>query len=204
MSIQIGGISMQRVFSLGALLVAVLGLAGCAKTTSPAKATQRQTTVTKSTTQAISLTSYRHLELGATKGGAAEKAVKALFGKPHQTTTTTIPGVKSPATQISWTNVDRSLRGATVTITFLDGRAVGKSYAHAKVGRPISNQNYHAMKVGMSPTSVRKKLGQPTGETVLSYGVPGSQVLTYSDGQAKITFTFGNDALLSKTKTTQS
>lgn len=195
---------MHRVLILGALFIVSLGLVGCAKTASPAQATQRKTTVAESTTKTVSLTSYRQLELGATKGGAAEKAVKTLFGTPHQTTTTTIPGIKSPATRVSWTNVDHSLRGATVTITFLDGRAVGKSYAHAKIGRPISNQNYDAMKVGMSPTSVRQKLGLPTGETVLSYGVPGSQVLTYSDGQAKVTFTFGNDALLSKTKTAQS
>ena len=196
---------MKKIVTLSITLLAGLSLAGCSSNSSSStKPSSSSSSSVKKQMSPVSLTNYNKIKLGDIangSGGSTTKSVKAMFGKPSMTTDTEISGSSKKATQYSWSNVATSLRGATVNIDFIDGKAIGKGYVEASVGKKITNSQYRSINTGSSFKDVKIKLGTPSGEALTESGVTSSQDLTYLDGTKSVSFTFTNNKLLTKTKT---
>lgn len=133
--------------------------------------------------------------------GTPEKQVKSWFGKPASSTKTELSGTSTKATQYVWTDVNASLKGASVTVSFLNGKAVGKGYTDAKISNKLSSATLKEITTGTSLKDAQKKLGTPSGQAIVGNGTTSTQLLTYTDGSKSVGFSFVNNVLTSKTET---
>lgn len=191
---------MKRLLTIGVTLLAGLSLSACSGGSSTSsKSSSLTSTSKKSSVKSISLSNYDAIKIG--DHGSSEKSVKAQFGKSTVETETEVPGAKKKATQYSWNNVGKSLKGASVNVQFIDGVAVGKGYVDASSSSKVTNNKYKSIQTGASFDSVKKQLGTPSGETVSEIASASSQVLMYTNGTKSLSFTFMNNKLVTKSKT---
>lgn len=195
---------MRKLVTLAITLLAGLSLSACSSNgSSSAKSSSSSSSSVKRQASPVSLTNYNKIKLGDItngNGGSTKKSVRAMFGKPSITTDTEIAGSSKKATQYSWSNVATSLKGATVNIDFINGKAIGKGYVEASTGKKITNKQYKSINTGSRFKDVRATLGTPSGEALTGSGTTSSQVLTYLDGTKSVSFAFTNNSLLTKSK----
>lgn len=196
---------MKKLVTITITLLAGLSLSACSNgNSSSTKSSSSSSSTTKKKGSPVSLSNYEKIKLGNIangNGGTSKETVKSMFGKPSMTTDTEISGSNKKATQYSWSKVGRSLKGATVNVDFIDGKAIGKGYVEASNGKKITGNQYKSINTGDSFKDVKAKLGTPSGEALTGPGATSSQVLTYLDGTKSVSFTFTNNTLLTKTKT---
>lgn len=191
---------MRRVLTIGLTLVASLSLAACSNNSSSKSKPDSSTSSSKKTSaKSVTLSQYNSVKIG--DNGSAEKSIKTKFGKSTVETETEIPGAKKKATQYTWNNVDKSLKGASVNVQFIDGIAVGKGYVDASNSTKVTDSKYKAIQTGTDFKTVKKQLGTPAGEIMSDVSSVNSQVLTYTNGTKCLSFTFMNNKLMSKSKT---
>lgn len=197
---------MKKLITLSLTLLAGLSLSACSNDSSSSSknSSSNKTSNVKKQTSPVSLSNYEKIRIGdvtSGNGGTSKKSVKTMFGKPSMTTDTEVAGSSKKATQYSWNNVATSLKGATVNVDFIDGKAIGKGYVEASNGKKIIGNQYKSINTGDNFKDVKAKLGTPSGEALTGSGATSSQVLTYLDGTKNVSFTFTNNTLLTKTKT---
>lgn len=133
--------------------------------------------------------------------------VQSMFGKSYQKTGTTTSGLDKKATQYTWTNVGKSLSGASITVSFYGKKAVAKVYTNAQLtpNSQITATSLKVVKTGDSLESVESKLGTPNAESMSGSRALSAQILNYTSIKGKsgasVTFTFTNNKLISTTKT---
>ncbi|WP_461243709.1 DUF3862 domain-containing protein [Secundilactobacillus muriivasis] len=199
-------ITMRKVATVGVTLLAALALTACGNSNSSSNSDKETTSSSKKAEpkNAITLTKYNRIKVGditSGQGGSAESTVKSMYGKPESKTETTVTGSTTKASQYTWTNVGTSLKGATITAQFVDGKAVGKGYSNADFTDKINSSTYKSLQTGTTLTAVKKQLGTPAGEIITGTGAMSSQVLTYTNGKRTISLTFTGDKLTTKSET---
>ncbi|MCS8604688.1 DUF3862 domain-containing protein [Lactiplantibacillus pentosus] len=209
-----GGITMKKITTLTAVLLAGLTLTACSSTSSSSSSsskasTNKQSSSSAKTTTGISLANYKQIQVALPNNGTAttETKVKEMFGKPDQSTKTSISGLDKEATQYTWTNVDQSLSGATVTASFYGGKAVAKGYSNASLtpNDKLTTATLNGIKEGDTLSSVEAKLGAPNAESISGSGVLSAQIINYTSIKGKsgasVSFTFTHNRLVTTTKT---
>lgn len=199
-----GGIIMRKVVTLGATILATLTLAACgSKSTSSSKDSSSESSSAKAeSSNDITMAKYNSVKIGlptSGNGGTSEKQVKTLFGKDTLSETEAeLTGYSVKSKELTWNNVGTSLGGATVTVQFVNSKAVGKGYTDFDRGAKVSRKAYSEIQTGTSLSQVKAKLGNPTGESIVGSGPTSAQSLSYSDGSTTISLTFTNNRLVSK------
>lgn len=192
---------MKKAATLGAILLSLVILTACSSNTNNKKYGSSSSSA-KAMNNEITLAKYNKINVGDStsgNGGTSEKEVKSMYGKPVSNTETETQGNKS--TSYTWTNVGTSLKGSTVTAEFINGKTIGKGYTNLKNSPKISTTKYNKIKNGTNLTTVKKELGLPMSESIIGSDSTSAQTLTYSNGSKSLSFTFANNALVSKTMT---
>ncbi|WP_259683070.1 DUF3862 domain-containing protein [Lactiplantibacillus pentosus] len=210
---------MKKITMLTAVLLAGLTLTACGSTSSSSSSsiastsskvsTNKQSSSSAKTTTGISLANYKQIQVALPNNGTAttETKVKEMFGKPDQSTKTSISGLDKEATQYTWTSVDQSLSGATVTASFYGGKAVAKGYSNASLtpNDKLTTATLNGIKEGDTLSSVEAKLGTPNAESISGSGVLSAQIINYTSIKGKsgasVSFTFTHNRLVTTTKT---
>ena len=195
---------MRHALVVGTILITTLSLAGCTVTSTSSSAGSASQVVAKKDASPVTLAAFNRIKLGAVytgNGGSSEKDVTTHLGKPATTSKTEVLGAPKKATVFTWLPVGSTLKGASVTVSFLDGHAIAKAYANATLGHKITLAAYRAVKGGTSYTAAKAKLGTPLGESLTGTGHTSAQILTYSDGQTSVGLIFTNHVLMSKSTT---
>lgn len=211
---------MKKITTLTAVLLAGLTLTACGSTSSSSSSSSKASTSSKTstnkrssssakTTTGISLANYKQIQVALPNNGTAttETKVKEMFGKPDQSTKTSISGLDKEATQYTWTNVDQSLSGATVTASFYGGKAVAKGYSNASLtpNDKLTTATLNGIKEGDTLSSVEAKLGTPNAESISGSGVLSAQIINYTSIKGKsgasVSFAFTHNRLVTTTKT---
>lgn len=225
---------MKKSIALGIAVLASLSLAACgnsatnstsasSSSNSSSSISSKEPTVTKKTTTekdtsekapvkktstGVTMENYKAIKVALSNGGDAtdEAKVKELFGKPDESTKTTVPGLSKEATEYSWTKVGKGLTGATITVSFYDGKAVGKGYSDAELtpNNKINTSVLSSIKKGDSLDSVESKLGMPNTEAISGAGDLSAQTIDYTSvkgsSATSVGFGFSNNKLISTTK----
>ncbi|CAM3210404.1 DUF3862 domain-containing protein [Lactiplantibacillus plajomi] len=213
--------NMKKVATLGVLLLTGATLTACGSSKESSSDSSTKESSAKSTTKTvkkssstsakkeISLENYKSIKVALPNGGTStsKSAVESMFGKSDQSTETSITGLDKKATQYTWTNVGKSLSGASVSVSFYGKQAVAKAYTNAKLtpNSKVTSDSIKNIKTGDSLESVESKLGTPNAESMSGSGALSAQILNYTSIKGKtgasVTFTFTNNKLISTTKT---
>lgn len=137
-------------------------------------------------------------------GGAKLDDLKAKFGNPSSTSSSTTNGVKTDL--VTWTNVEGGL-GANVIVSFTDGNAFSKNLTGFKLSRKqkITLADFNAFQDGTKYTDFISKWGQPDYYNESLIGGQKNVVAGYTSGVkgdlgSNFNVTFTNDALSGKTQ----
>ncbi|MBT1137668.1 DUF3862 domain-containing protein [Lactiplantibacillus argentoratensis] len=204
---------MKKITTITVALLAGLTLTACGKTSSTSSSStsatsKKSTTSSETTSNGITLDNYKSIQVALPNSGTAtnEAKVKSMFGKPDQSTKTSITGLDKEATQYTWTNVGKTLSGATVTASFYGGKAVAKAYSNASLtpNAKLTTTTVNGIKQGDSLSSVEAKLGTPNAESISGSGALSAQIINYTSIKGKsgasVSFTFTNNKLVTTTK----
>lgn len=205
---------MKKITTITVALIAGLTLTACGNTSSASSSSksttsQKSTSSSKSISSGITLANYKDIQVALPNSGTAtdETKVKNMFGKPDQSTKTSITGLDKEAIQYTWTNVGKTLSGATVTANFYDGKAVAKAYSNASLtpNSKLTVATVNGIKQGDTLSSVEAKLGTPNAESISGSGTLSAQIINYTSIKGKsgasVSFTFTNNKLVTTTKT---
>jgi len=200
---------MKKIAIIGMTALMGLTLTACSSSSNSSSSKTTSQASSKKAETGISLDNYKSIKVALPNGGDAtsESKVKSLFGKPDQSTKTTVSGLDKQATQYTWTKVGTSLKGATVTASFYDGKAVAKAYSSATLSpnTKLTDTSVDAIKNGDTVDSVESKLGTPNAESLSGSGTLSAQIINYTSIKGKsgasVTFTFTGGKLVSTTKT---
>lgn len=137
-------------------------------------------------------------------GGAKLDDLKAKFGNPSSTSSSTTNGVKTDL--VTWTNVDGGF-GASVIVSFTDGKAFAKNLTGFKLSRKqkIDLAAFNSWQNGMKYADFTAKYGQPDYYDETLIGGTTTIVAGYTSGVkgdlgANFNVTFDNGALTGKTQ----
>lgn len=137
-------------------------------------------------------------------GGAKLDELKAKFGKPSSTSSSTTNGIKTDI--VTWTNVEGGW-GANVIVSFTDGNAFSKNLTGFKLNRKqkISLADFEALQNGMKYSDFTAKYGDPDYYNESLIGGQKTVTAGYTSGVkgdlgANFNVTFTNDALSGKSQ----
>ncbi|MHA8138292.1 DUF3862 domain-containing protein [Lactobacillaceae bacterium Scapto_B20] len=164
---------MNKVISIAMVPLLALTLSACGNNSnnsnkdSSSRAATSQSTP-KSADGNIDFTRYNAVKVGNTlngAGGTTETAVKQSFGKPSSNANTDVDGKKSSA--LTWDKMNSSFKAKSVTVAFVNGKAVSKGYANLSPDKvtPIDQTKVDQIKKGATYESVIKALGVPHADT---------------------------------------
>ena len=137
-------------------------------------------------------------------GGAKLDDLKAQFGNPSSTSSSTTNGVKTDL--VTWTNVEGGW-GANVIVSFTGGNAFSKNLTGFKLSRKqkITLADFNAFQDGTKYADFTSKWGQPDYYNESLIGGQKNVVAGYTSGVkgdlgSNFNVTFTNDALSGKTQ----
>lgn len=217
---------MKKTITIAAALLTTLTLTACgskssdkAKTDSSMKTEKTESATSSSAsstdnkqTKETSLVKFDKITTGNLKsgvGGTSEAKVKELLGSStdeisddNSNSTVNVNGKtesKSLETAtLSWDNADQSLKGANITVDFVDGKAVTKSFSNFANSASLSQAKYQDIKTGDMYTTIKGNFGTPMVETESGTGSTSKQTLKYKVGTKNATLKFKNMKLTQK------
>lgn len=219
-----GDFIMKKTITSATALLATLTLTACgSKSSDKAKSSSSVKTEKTSSSKAssssmksdkkASLTEFDKITTGNEKtgmGGTSEAKVKEYLGSKAEkvSSTTSNTNVSSDSktesksekkTILSWTDVDSSLKGATVQVEFVNKKAVSKSFTGLTKGAKLTQAKYDKVKKGDMYDTVKKDLGTPMDETVTGSEKDLHQTLKYTVDAKNATLKFKDMKLTEKT-----
>lgn len=133
----------------------------------------------------IRLADYNAIKIGdlmnSANGGSTVDELTKKFGKPSDTSTSTLDNVKTDVN--TWDNVDGGL-GANLTVMFSNGKAVDKAISDLNVTRSskITLAKFDSISNGQSEADVVKALGNPNGYSENVISGKTTKMMMYTSG----------------------
>lgn len=165
----------------------------------------KESSSSKTETAKVDRAGYDAIKIGDLmkqgEGGDTLEALKAKFGAPATSSTTTTNGIKSDV--MGWTNID-GLAGATMSVSFVSDKAVSKAISKLNADRPkdITLATYNGINAGAKYEDVNKQIGEPNGLTETNVAGQTTVVAVYlnKDITSFASLSFTNGALTTKTQ----
>lgn len=165
----------------------------------------KESSSSKTETAKVDRAGYDAIKIGDLmkqgEGGDTLDALKAKYGAPATSSSSTTNGVKTDV--MGWTNVD-GLAGATMSVSFVSDKAVGKAISKLNADRPkdITLATYNGINAGAKYEDVNKQIGEPNGLTETNVAGQTTVIAVYlnKDITSYASLSFTNGVLATKTQ----